>query len=119
LTSVARWASVEPWLAKIPAKSPVGNPPVKPVDIIGWVSSLILLLTIMRQTYTAWKTKATAGVSKWLFVGQVTASSGYTVYSYLLHNWVFLTSNIALLLTAVVGEYLYLVNKRRQLKGAD
>lgn len=86
---------------------------MKAQDLIGWTSSLILLLTIMRQTYTQWKTKSTAGVSKWLFVGQVAASTGYTVYSYLLHNWVFLTSNIALLVTAIVGELLYISNRRR------
>ena len=82
-------------------------------DVIGWTSSLILLATIMRQTYTQWKTKATAGVSKWLFVGQLAASTGYTIYSYLLHNWVFLTSNVALLATAVVGQFLYMRNRRR------
>jgi MtN3 and saliva related transmembrane protein len=85
---------------------------VNTADAIGWASSLILLLTIGRQTYTQWKTKATAGVSKWLFVGQVAASTGYIAYSYLLHNWVFLTSNIAMLVTAVVGEVLYVSNKR-------
>ena len=86
---------------------------MKSVDIIGWISSAVLLLTIMRQTYTQWKSKATAGVSRWLFVGQLAASTGYTIYSFLLHNWVFLTSNIALLLTAVVGEMLYVHNRRQ------
>jgi len=83
-------------------------------DIIGWTSSVVLLLTLLRQTYTQWRTKATAGVSRWLFVGQLTASTGYAIYSYLLHNWVFLTSNIALLATAVVGECMYLSNRRRR-----
>ena len=68
----------------------------------------------MRQVYTQWKSKASTGVSRWLFVGQLTASTGYTLYSYLLHNWVFMSSNIALLATAVVGEILYLHNKRKQ-----
>jgi MtN3 and saliva related transmembrane protein len=70
------------------------------IDWIGWGASVILLLTIGRQVFTQWKTKSSAGVSKWLFVGQVTASTGFTIYSYLLHNWVFLCSNIALLGTA-------------------
>jgi MtN3 and saliva related transmembrane protein len=82
-------------------------------DVVGWTSSLILLSTIGRQTYTQWKTKATAGVSRWLFVGQLAASAGYTIYSYMLHNWVFLVSNIALLATAVAGEAIYLSNRRR------
>ena len=82
------------------------------IDLIGWASSVVLLATIGRQVYTQWKTRATEGVSKWLFIGQVTASTGYTVYSILLHNWVFMTSNIALLGTAVLGEALFLRNRR-------
>lgn len=84
------------------------------IDLVGWASSVVLLATIGRQVYTQWKTRATAGVSKWLFIGQVTASTGYTIYSVLLHNWVFMTSNIALLCTAVVGEALFLKNRRRR-----
>jgi MtN3 and saliva related transmembrane protein len=87
---------------------------VAPIELLGWGSSAILLATIMRQVYTQWKTKASTGVSRWLFVGQLTASTGYTVYSYLLHNWVFMSSNIALLATAIIGEALYLHNKRYQ-----
>jgi MtN3 and saliva related transmembrane protein len=83
------------------------------VDFIGWLSSGILLLTIGRQVYTQWKTQSTAGVSHWLFIGQLAASAGYTLYSFLLHNWVFMTSNIALLLAAVLGQVLYLHNKHR------
>jgi uncharacterized protein with PQ loop repeat len=82
-------------------------------ELIGWGSSLVLLATIMRQVYTQWKTQSTVGVSKWLFVGQLAASTGFTVYSYRLHNWVFLSSNCALLATAIVGETLYVRNKKR------
>jgi hypothetical protein len=39
------------------------------IELIGWGSSFILLLTLMRQVYTQWRTRATAGVSKWLFLG--------------------------------------------------
>jgi MtN3 and saliva related transmembrane protein len=85
---------------------------MKSVELIGWVSSAILLATIGRQVYTQWKTKSTAGVSRWLFIGQLSASTGYTIYSMLLHNWVFMTSNAALLLTAVLGQSLYWRNKR-------
>jgi MtN3 and saliva related transmembrane protein len=92
---------------------------VQGIDWIGWASSVVLLATIGRQVYTQWKTQATEGVSKWLFIGQVTASTGYTVYSILLHNWVFMTSNIALLCTAVIGEVLYLRNRRRTIRRAS
>ena len=82
------------------------------VELIGWGSSLILLLTLMRQVYTQWRSHASAGVSKWLFVGQLAASTGYIVYSYLLHNWVFVSSNIAILVTAFVGELIFIRNRK-------
>ena len=85
---------------------------MKSVELIGWSSSAILLATIMRQVYTQWRTKSIAGVSHWLFIGQLTASIGYALYSYLLGNWVFLTSNVVLLLTATFGQCLYVHNKK-------
>jgi uncharacterized protein with PQ loop repeat len=82
------------------------------IELIGWGSSLVLLLTLTRQVYTQWRTRATAGVSKWLFIGQVAASTGYVIYSALLHNWVYVSSNIAILATALVGEGIYLRNRK-------
>jgi MtN3 and saliva related transmembrane protein len=84
------------------------------VDAIGWTSTAVLLATISRQVYSQWKSKATAGVSRWLFVGQISASVGFTIYSYLLHNWVFLFSNVAIVITAIVGESIYISNRRRR-----
>jgi MtN3 and saliva related transmembrane protein len=81
-------------------------------ELVGWASSAILLATITRQVYTQWKTRSTAGVSHWLFVGQLTASAGFTIYSLLLHNWVYVVSNVALLTTAAVGQMIYQWNKR-------
>lgn len=85
---------------------------MKGVNIIGWLSSAVLLATIGRQVFTQWRTRSSTGVSRWLFVGQLTASTGFALYSYLLHNWVFLVSNLALLVTAVAGEIIYLNNKK-------
>jgi uncharacterized protein with PQ loop repeat len=80
-------------------------------DLIGWASSVVLLATLIRQVYVQSKTRSSAGLSKWLFLGQVTASMGFTIYSVLLHNWIYVSSNAAILITALVGEFLYLRNK--------
>lgn len=88
-------------------------------DVIGWMSAFILVLTISRQVYTQWRTGCIEGVSKWLFVGQLAASLGFTVYSYLVDNWVFVFANFFIFLTAVAGEVIYLRNRRlAQRKGA-
>jgi MtN3 and saliva related transmembrane protein len=85
-------------------------------DVIGWLSAAILLATICRQVYTQWKSKATAGLSRWLFVGQISASIGFAAYSYQLHNWIFLFSNSAMLITAIVGEIIYVSNRKAPAK---
>src|SRR5262245_44118628 len=83
-------------------------------ESIGWLSSVVLLMTIGRQVYTQWRTRSTAGLSRWLFIGQVTASLGFTIYSVLLKNWVFVFTNSVLLVTAVIGQGIYLRNKHRE-----
>ncbi|HEY8609267.1 MAG TPA: hypothetical protein VIM12_19285 [Noviherbaspirillum sp.] len=81
-------------------------------DIIGWISAAILVLTISRQVYSQWRSGSIAGVSKWLFIGQISASLGFTIYSYLVENWVFVFANFFILMTALAGEAVYLRNKR-------
>lgn len=83
-------------------------------DLIGWASSAILLLTLMRQVFTQWREKSTKGVSHWLFVGQLAASTGFVIYSYLVDNWVFVFTNAALLVTALAGQWIYRRNQKIQ-----
>lgn len=73
------------------------------IDALGWVSSLVLLATIVQQIHKQWQERSGQGISRWLFVGQTLASLGFTVYSALLQNWVFTFTNAALLLSAIVG----------------
>jgi len=86
-------------------------------DVIGWISAGILVITISRQVYTQWRSKSVEGVSKWLFIGQLAASLGFIVYSFLVENWVFVFANFFIFLTAVVGEFVYMRNKRRVRRG--
>lgn len=83
-------------------------------EAIGWTAATILLLTISRQVYTQWRDQSIRGVSKWLFVGQIAASLGFIIYSWLLENWVFVVTNILMLATAAVGQWLYLRNAHRK-----
>ena len=88
-------------------------------EAIGWAAAIVLLATICRQVYTQWRERSTRGVSKWLFVGQLVASTLFVIYSWLLENLVFVVTNALLLLTALVGELIYLHNRRHgaQAKG--
>jgi uncharacterized protein with PQ loop repeat len=77
------------------------------VEAIGWASSILLLLTLVRQVYKQWKDRTVEGVSKWLFVGQLFTSIGFTAYSILLGNWVFIVTNTLLILNSIAGIALY------------
>jgi MtN3 and saliva related transmembrane protein len=82
-------------------------------EAIGWISSVILLMTIGKQVYKQWQEESSEGVSRWLFVGQVAASVGFTVYSWLVGNWVFVVTNFLMLLSALAGLAIVLRHRRR------
>lgn len=81
--------------------------------LIGWASSIILLLTLVKQVHKQWKEGTSEGVSKWLFTGQLFASIGFTVYSYLVENWVFTVTNGLLTINNVFGIILFYYFKKR------
>jgi len=81
-------------------------------ELIGWGAATVLLATMGRQVYTQWRDGISQGVSKWLFIGQLVASSGFVMYSWLLGNWVFVVTNVLMLLTAGLGQWIYLGNKK-------
>lgn len=82
-------------------------------EVVGWVSSLILVLTIAKQVYKQWQEGSSEGVSKWLFVGQMAASLGFTVYSWLVSNWVFVVTNAVMLVNGLLGLLIVLHHRRR------
>lgn len=84
------------------------------IEIIGWASSLILLATLIKQVYKQWSEGTGDGISKWLFIGQLTASVGFTIYSYLVGNWVFMVTNFLLTVNNIVGIFLSFYFKKRQ-----
>lgn len=72
-------------------------------EAIGWASSLILILTIAKQVHKQWRDRTSAGVSTWLFVGQLAASTGFTIYSLLVKNWVFAVTNGIMVINGLLG----------------
>jgi len=82
-------------------------------EAVGWVSSCILVLTIAKQVYKQWQEGSSEGVSKWLFVGQMAASLGFTVYSWLVSNWVFVVTNALMLVNGLLGLLIVIRHRRR------
>lgn len=77
------------------------------IDIIGWASSIILLLTLIKQVHKQWSDGTSEGISSWLFIGQFLSSIGFTIYSYSVENWVFTITNGILVINNIIGIGLY------------
>jgi len=86
------------------------------VDAVGWASSGILLATITKQVHRQWMAGTSEGVSKWLFLGQIAASVGFTVYSVMVANPIFLVTNSLMLVAACVGLVLLFHHRHRERK---
>lgn len=84
------------------------------VEVIGWISSLILIATIAKQIHKQWSDHTSAGVSTWLFVGQLGASVGFTIYSLLVRNWVFAVTNGIMVLNGLAGYAITVRHRRRR-----
>ncbi len=91
------------------------------IELVGWVSSAILFLTVSKQIYKQWQEGTSEGVSKWLFLGQIAASSGFAVYSWLVGNWVFIFTNVLMVVNGVVGFFInrYLKNREESRTSAS
>ncbi|HEX8706771.1 MAG TPA: SemiSWEET family transporter [Pyrinomonadaceae bacterium] len=88
-------------------------------ELVGWVSSLILVLTIAKQVYKQWQEGSSEGVSKWLFIGQLAASLGFTIYSWLVGNWVFVVTNSLMLVNGLLGLGIVLHHRKRERRDKD
>ena len=89
------------------------------LEIVGWASSCLLLATLVKQVYKQWKDGTSEGISKWLFVGQLAASIGFTTYSYLVGSWVFAVTNALLTINNVIGICLYFYFRKPSEQGSE
>lgn len=87
-------------------------------EVLGWLSSFVLVLTISTQVHRQWRSGTSKGVSHWLFIGQFAASTGFCVYSVLLKNWVFIATNGLLAVEALVGLAIVRVHRRREARAS-
>jgi uncharacterized protein with PQ loop repeat len=85
-------------------------------DVVGWISSAILIATLVRQVHKQATRGNGCALSRWLFVGQIAASLGFIAYSVMVGNLVFIVSNVMILGTAIAGQWLYLRNEKKNFR---
>jgi MtN3 and saliva related transmembrane protein len=74
----------------------------------------VLVAMIAKQVHRQWSAGTSEGVSKWLFLGQLVASAGFTAYSVLVGNAVFIVTNALMVAGAIAGLTILLRHRRRE-----
>ena len=80
---------------------------------IGWAASAVLVGMLATQIGRQWRQGTSQGVSRWLFVGQLVASSLFTVYSVFVRDLVFVVTNGAMAVGAALGLALVVWHRRQ------
>ena len=84
------------------------------IEILGWISSLIIIVTTGKQIYKQWQEGSSKGVSKWLYIGRLAAASGFLLYSVLVWNLVFLVVNTVMVINGLLGLAIVLYHRQRE-----
>lgn len=82
-------------------------------DILGWVSSSILVITLFVQVRKQWHDDTSRGVSPMLFFGQLAASVGFLAYAVQIDNRVFIVTNSLTTVAALLGLWITYRHRRR------
>ena len=88
-------------------------------EIVGWIGSLILVLTMGKQVYNQWSGGSSEGVSLWLFIGQIAASVTLGIYSFLIWNPVFIFTNSLLIVVSVLGLIIAIYQRKNDDENDD
>ncbi|MCK7593241.1 hypothetical protein [Pseudomarimonas salicorniae] len=72
-------------------------------DIVGWIATLVLVLTLGHQAWRQWRREDGPGVPPLLFAGQCTASILFIAYSAMVGSAIFVVANSLILVTALAG----------------
>ena len=83
-------------------------------DWVGWSAVAVLFATMSAQAWKEWRDRVKHGMSKWFFVGQVTASLLFIAYSAMVGNRIFVIGNVLVLMAAIAGGAILAYNKRHR-----
>ena len=83
---------------------------------VGLLATAILITTLTAQTVKQWRERETNGVARWFFLGQVSASVCFVLYSLLVHSVLFAIANALILLSAFAGYVVLRLNRQRAIR---
>lgn len=80
---------------------------------VGLLATAILVATLTGQTLKQWRERSTQGIARWFFLGQVSASVCFVVYSLLIDSLLFAVANFLILASALAGYVVLRRNRAR------
>lgn len=83
-------------------------------QIIGWAAVGALFVTMAGQAWKQWRDRVKHGVSKYFFLGQVTASTLFLAYSAMMGDRIFVVGNALVLTASIAGGAILLWNRARR-----
>ena len=83
-------------------------------DYVGWAAVAVLFATMTGQAWKEWRDRVKHGVSRWFFVGQVSASLLFIVYSTMVGSTIFVVGNVMVLLAALAGGAILAYNRAKR-----
>lgn len=85
----------------------------------GLLATAILIATLTGQTIKQWREHSTRGIARWFFLGQVSASVCFIIYSLLIHSLLFAVANLLILASALAGYVVLRLNRRRAARSSS
>ena len=79
---------------------------------IGWAAVAALFVTMSGQAWKQWRDRVKHGIGKFFFLGQVTASLLFLIYSVMQGDRVFVVGNALVLAAAITGGAILALNRR-------
>jgi uncharacterized protein with PQ loop repeat len=83
-------------------------------DYVGWLAVGVLFATMAGQAWKEWRDRVKHGLSRWFFVGQVSASVLFITYSAMVGNRIFVVGNTLVLIAAIAGGAILAYNRARR-----
>jgi uncharacterized protein with PQ loop repeat len=81
---------------------------------VGWSAVTVLFLTMTGQAWREWRDRVKHGAGKVFFMGQITASTLFLVYSALIGDRIFVVGNALVLAASICGGGILLYNRARR-----
>ena len=82
-------------------------------NAVGWLASAMVLVTLVAQIVKQWRSDTSKGVSPWLFVGEIASAILFLWYAIMIHNVVYITTNVLMAVASFVGLGIVFWHRRR------